>query len=434
MSQLKLVLLVISLVILLSLRFFSYFSSQKHFSDGEQAHFVTTIRQEPKIIGARMIISAKPENYDTVFLFVPRTKQLRYGDVIEVSGKVTVKVAENVSTQNSASTPNEKTYYSIYSPHITPVKSEENLILSVVYSVRQKIISFFQNSLPSVPASLLLGIVFGIKQQMPQDFTSSLRLTGVFHVIAASGMNVTIIGGFLASIFAYFLPRKLALIFSVGGIIFYAILSGLEPSIIRASCMGIIVFSAQIIGRQTLAWYGLLLTGYTMLLFDPGLLSDVGFQLSFTATLGLLYIRPLLEFSDKFKAFLEKSVIGEEVVTTIAAQIATLGILLYYFGTYSLWSVVVNGLVLWVVPLLMMLGGVGAIVSFVFPALAKLLLFAALPFLFYFQTIVTFFANLGGVWQVHEVLWQFVIGYYLILTSIVIYFHKKKAIHFTKPR
>lgn len=434
MFRLKFIFLAIFLLLVLSFRFFTYFSSQKHFLDGEQAHFVTTIRQEPKIVGANMIISARPQNYDTVSLFVPRTKQLRYGDTIDVSGKVTVKKVQRVSTQNSTSTLNEKVYYSIYSPIITHEKTSENPILSVAYSMRQQIIDFFQKSLPSVPASLLLGIVFGIKQQMPQDFTDALRQTGVFHVIAASGMNVTIIGGFLASICAYFLPRKLALIVSISGIIFYAILSGLEPSIIRASCMGIIVFSAQIMGRQTLAWYGLLLTGYIMLLFDPGLITDVGFQLSFSATLGLLYIRPLLEGGEKVKAFLEKSVIGEEVITTIAAQLATLGILLYYFGTYSLWSVVVNGLVLWVVPLLMMLGGVGAMVSFVFPQLAKLLLFAALPFLFYFQTVVTFFANLGGVWQVHEVLWQFVIGYYFILTSIVLYLHKKKAKLSTKDK
>lgn len=434
MNKLRLGIILSLLLMLLLFRFYDHVSSQKHFVDGEQVQFVTTIRQEPKLLGANMIISAKPQNYDSVSLFVPRTKQLRYGDVIAVSGKVTISKVQNVSTQNSASTPTEKVYNSIYSPIITHEKAEQNLILSVVYSVRQQIIQFFQKSLPSVPASLLLGIVFGIKQQMPQNFTDALRLTGVFHVIAASGMNVTIIGGFLASICAYFLPRKLALIASMSGIIFYAILSGLEPSIIRASCMGIIVFSAQILGRQTLAWYGLLLTGYTMLLFDPGLITDVGFQLSFSATLGLLYIRPLLEGGEKVKALLEKSVIGEEVITTIAAQIATLGIILYYFGTYSLWSVVVNGLVLWVVPLLMMLGGVGAIVSFVFPPLAKLLLFTSLPFLFYFQTVVTFFANLGGVWQLHEVLWQFVIGYYFILTSIVLYFHKKKAKLSTKEK
>ncbi len=414
-------------LVILAFRFFFFFSSQKHFSDGQQVHFVTTIRQEPKIIGTYLVIVAKPDQYDTVSIYTPRTKQLRYGDVINVVGKANVKKVTKISTQNHVSTQQEKVYYSIFSPQITHVENQQNSALSVIYAVRQKIIDFFQNAMPSLSGSLLLGIVFGIKQHMPQYFTDALRVTGVFHVIAASGMNVTIIGGFLSSVFSYFLPRKLAVIFSIGGIIFYAVLSGLEPSIIRAACMGIIVFTAQILGRQTLAWYGLLITGYTMLLFDPELLFDVGFQLSFTATLGLLYIRPLLEINDKVKALLEKSLIGEEVVTTIAAQIATLGILLYYFGTYSIWSIVVNGLVLWVVPLLMMLGGVGALVSFIFPPLAKLLLFAALPFLFYFQTVVTFFANLGGVWQVHDVLWQFVIGYYLVLTAIVMFFSKKKA-------
>ena len=138
---------------------------------------------------------------------------------------------------------------------------------------------FFQ-TLPSPSSSLLLGIIFGIKEQMPKDFTDNLRTSGVFHVIAASGMNVTLVAGFLSVFFAFFFKRQIAIGLSILGIIFYAILAGLEPSIIRASVMGILVFSAQILGRQTLAVNFLALTGFVMLFVDPSLIFDIGFQLS----------------------------------------------------------------------------------------------------------------------------------------------------------
>src|SRR6266852_3979746 len=99
-----------------------------------------------------------------------------------------------------------------------------------------------------------------------------LRTSGVFHVIAASGMNVTLVGGFLTSLFTLFLRRQIALLLSILGILFYALLAGFEPSIIRASIMGILVLSSQIFGRQAWPTYALLLTGYIMLLFDPSLI------------------------------------------------------------------------------------------------------------------------------------------------------------------
>lgn len=411
----KLFLLGIVLVFVLSLRFFLFYSSQKQFYDGQYISFTTTIRQEPKIISNNMLVTAKPSQYKQISLFLPRTSELQYGNVIAVAGEV-------VRRQTA-----KNTYFSIYMPTVTRIHNKENALLAPIYVFRQKVISFFKETLQTIPASLLLGIVFGIKQQMPKEFMDGLRTTGVLHVIAASGMNVTIIGGFFTAIFSYFFSRKIAILFSIAGILFYAVLAGLEPSIVRASCMGIIVFTAQIMGRQTLAWYGLLLTGYGMLFYDPSLLTDVGFQLSFTATLGLLYIRPLFEVNQRIKMLLQESLIGEELATTIAAQLATLGIILYHFGTYSLWSIAVNGLVLWVVPILMILGGSGAIIGLVFEPLGKFLLYCSLPLLIYFQTIVEFFTKRGGVIAFHEVYWQFVIGYYLLLTATVIFLQKRRG-------
>ena len=127
-----------------------------------------------------------------------------------------------------------------------------------------------------------------------------------------------------------------------------------------------------------------------MLFISPNLISDIGFQLSFTATLGLILI-------PKIRAIGKIWVIGNDINTTIAAQIATLPILLINFGTYSIYSVLVNGLVLWTVPILMAIGWIGALVGLIFIPLGQLIIYLCYPLLIYFEKIVDFFGKTGGV-------------------------------------
>lgn len=291
---------------------------------------------------------------------------------------------------------------------ILKFEPSENTLMAIPSNIRKNLIGFYERNLPPDSSSLVLGVVFGIKETLSSNFSSALRTSGVYHVIAASGMNVTLVGGFLASIFTLFLRRQLALGLSILGIIFYAILAGLEPSIIRASIMGIMVLSAQIFGRQVWPTYTLLLTAILMLLFDPGLIFDVGFQLSFLATIGLLYIKPFFNHR-----------ILDNFQTTIFAQSATLPVLIANFGYYSIWSVLVNALVLWTVPLIMILGGIAAFFSLI-PAIGGIFLWLCLPLLIYFHEVVTFFSKLGGVVTFSSLSPLVTIGYYLILSSLIL--------------
>jgi len=94
-------------------------------------------------------------------------------------------------------------------------------------------------------------------------------------------MKITILGGFLSLMFAMFFRRQMALILTILGIVLYALLVGLESSIVRASIMGILVFLAQIAGCQNSSFLALLLAAFQMLMRAPSLILDVGFQLSF---------------------------------------------------------------------------------------------------------------------------------------------------------
>lgn len=154
-----------------------------------------------------------------------------------------------------------------------------------------------------------------------------------------------------------------------------------------------------------------------MLFVSPKFLFDIGFQLSFLSTLGILFIPEVFT-----KA---KNAISEDFLTTFSAQIATLPILLSAFGSYSVLSILVNVLVLWTIPFLMALGAIAALISFVFEPLARLFLYLCLPFLLYFEKTATFFTRFEFNLAVETISWQFIVSYYLFLASFLAYNLKK---------
>ncbi len=389
-----------------------------NYINGMPVSFSAVLTQEPKISGQYQTFSVKTDKNDKVVIKTSRYPEYHYGQKLAISGTISIKSVQSTSTSTSSVPSNKRPATTIYFPKITLEKNQDFMFvgksLAVVTLIRQKIVTLFKNSLRSPDSELMLGIVFGIQSQMPKDFMNNLRNSGVLHVIAASGMNVTLVAGFFTSLFALFFRRQVALLVSILGIIFYAALAGFEPSILRASIMGIIVFSAQIFGRQSLALFNLLFAGYVMLMVSPDLLTDIGFQLSFCSTLGLIIFKPVLD-----RKLHLQNIAGEDISTTICAQVATLPILLANFGTYSLWSLAANALTLWMIPFLMIIGALGAVLGFVHTGLAQLVLLICLPFLWFFERVVSFFGGMGAL-QIQNFSWEMGIGYYLILSSIIL--------------
>lgn len=396
------------LLAILSVRLIFFYQSREIYQDKQEINFYSTIFSEPKLVGNRHSLIANLPNGEDVYITTD-IFSLKFGDNLNISG-----------TLNKQLLKDGRSIWTMLYPEI----DVESNVAPFLGEIHQKIVTLFKRNLPPTSANLLLGIVFGIKEQMDKTFSDQLKNVGVLHVIAASGMNVVMVGGFLSSLFSFFLKRQVALILTIFGIFFYAVLSGLEPSIIRASIMGGLVFMSQILGRQNTASYALFLSAFLMLFISPAIISDIGFQLSFAATAGLLYLRPLLELG-KIKNLIEKSIIGEDIATTIAAQVATLPVLLTNFGTYSLWSILVNALVLWTVPPLMILGGLGAVLGLILEPLGRIFIYLALPLLLYFQKIVQIFGQNGGMFNIENFPWQFAVSYYFLLATLILYRRRK---------
>lgn len=408
------------LVFTLLFRFVQTTQNRSNYSNGQFIILSTTLLNQPQISGNFQKFTVQTSPLDKVLIITSDYPRFNYGDSVVISGKVEKQVLSN-----------KKITTTIFLPKIESAKNSEsspinifNNILVFTSKIRQNLILFFQKTLPSQEASLLLGIVFGFKENMPKGFMDNLRFSGVLHVIAASGMNVTMTAGFLMAIFSVIFKRRLAVLISIIGIIFYCFLAGFQPSIIRATIMGSLFLVAQLFGRQNFSAYSLILAGYGMLFFSPELIFDIGFQLSFLSTMGLIYIKPII---DKIRVLKKLSFVSDDLTTSIAAQLATLPILLLNFGSYSIVSLLVNALVLWTVSFLMIFGGIGAILGLIFEPIGKVFLYITLPLLFFFEGVVNFFSQFKLSISFDSFPIAFALAYYCFVLAIVIYLKKNSS-------
>lgn len=409
MTKKNFFLIIILLLSFLTLRFMYFYSNQASFIVGQNLLITTRIISEPVINGRSQTfrIFYKGKRITVKTSSFPRYS---YGQKISLNGSLDIKTY-----------PKKPEILTLSFPKII-VNTETNILLILIYNIRQSIAHLFERALTARDASLLLGIVFGIRRNFDQSFLQALQSAGVMHVIAASGMNVTMVAGALLAIFSRFLSRRKAIIISLIGLVIYDTIAGFEPSIVRASFMAGFAFLGSLLGKQRFSLYLLFLTAYLMLFIQPGLVFDLGFQLSFFATAGIMLIKPLFSFLEKGKI---GSLIGEDFSTTLSAQIMTLPFLMSAFGSVNLLSVFINACILWTVPILMVIGGIAACIGLVAPPLAVLILYTAVPFLRFFETVVIFFSRFP-LWMKGEmpgVLW---IGYFCLIFAIIIFNYIRK--------
>lgn len=247
-------------------------------------------------------------------------------------------------------------------------------------------------------ASLLTGILFGVKAHMPQDFYQALVTTGLLHIIALSGMNITILVNLFAKSTLFF-GRKSSGIFTIILIIFFVAFVGPSPSIVRAAIMGILSLLSVYFGRQYWALFSLFVTSLLMLLFDLKLATDISFQLSFLATLGIILFGGSRKktLSEK-KSLLERliSPLKENLRLTLSAQLFTLPVILCNFHRISLIAPVANIAVEWVIQPVMVLGFTSAILGWIWQPLGLPVAWLAWVPLTYFIRVVEILSRVPG--------------------------------------
>ncbi|MEA3345581.1 MAG: DNA internalization-related competence protein ComEC/Rec2 [Chloroflexota bacterium] len=220
--------------------------------------------------------------------------------------------------------------------------------------------------LPEPEASLLTGILLGVEAGIPQDVEEAFAATSTTHIIAISGFNIAVLAGMLSIAMRRLAGRRWMVPLTIAGIGAYTILVGADPAVVRAAIMGGLYLLARHFGREGDILTSCLFAALVMTLQNPLVLWDVGFQLSFAATLGLIfYARPFEEAAQDWLSPLlppgwvdrTLDLLSEALLVTLAAQLTTLPFLLHYFGQLSPVSLLTNGLILPVQPAVMLCGG-----------------------------------------------------------------------------
>ncbi|MDY6847451.1 MAG: ComEC/Rec2 family competence protein [Chloroflexota bacterium] len=408
--------------------------------DVRDSHTNLTLQVESLQPLARM-----PENFDPetvsgkLILQVPSNRDWAYGDRLLVTGKLTLPY-ESDDFSYADYLANKGIHSLMAYARVDWVETDQgDPTRAFIYSLRQKSYDVLLDIFPSPEAELLSGILLGRDKGISQDLQHAFQLTGMTHIIAISGFNITILAGLFSSIFTRLFGHKIGAVAAILGILGYAIMVGAEAAVVRAAIIGALGVLGGMFGRRQNGLNSLGLAAMGMLLFEPNILWDIGFQLSVAATLGLiLYAQPLEEWFIKYASrWLSEeqanNIVGpvsEIFLFTLAAQLMTLPIIAYHFGEVSWLALIANPLVLPAQSLVMLLGGLALLSGLVLPGFGKIIGVLALPFVRYTVRMVTLVSQLPGAdlkLPDFNILWLFVF-YALLFILTLVPIEKRKSL------
>ena len=307
-----------------------------------------------------------------VLVRASRLRDWRYGDRVHAQGFLeTPPEMDGFSYREYLGNQGIHSLMSV--AYVDKIGSDQaNPILSKIFDLRARVHESILRLFPEPEASLLSGILLGKESGIPPDLLEAYNRTGTTHIIAISGFNITLLAGLFVSFFGRWFGARRGAWIAAAAICFYTLLVGADPAVQRAAVMGGLALTARHLGRQTHGLASLSAAAVVMTLINPRTLWDVGFQLSFFATLGLiLYADPLREGAVRFlrrwlapeQAERIANPFSEFFLFTLAAQLTTLPLTAIHFRRLSLVSVLANPVILPLQPWLMILGGLASLLG-----------------------------------------------------------------------
>jgi len=350
-----------------------------------------------------------------------------YGERIRIRGKVvTPPENEDFSYREYLARQGVHSYMSQTEVTHLPGNGGSSIRIAI-YAFKEKALDNIYLIFPDPEASLLAGILLGVDTGLPSDLQQAFKDTGTAHIIAISGFNIAIIAGIFSTLFSRLFGQIRGAVLAILGIAFYTFLVGADAAVVRAAIMGGLSLVIRQVGRRNDGLNALMLSAVIMSIFNPNIPWDVGFQLSFFATLGLiLYAEPfqnwavntITRYTSQGNAQKLAAPLSEYILLTLAAQLTTLPIMAYHFQRISLVSLIANPFILPVQPAVMIVGGIAVILSLIWLPLGAVAAFAAWPFVAYTIRLVELFALLpNGVIVLGDIsLWLVILFYAALFT------------------
>ena len=360
----------------------------------------------------------KYESGTTVMIKDKKYTELTYGSVVDLRCRMSLPDTYDNFDYHKYLVMSGIDY--ICSDFTYEIIDHKSTILSNLAQFRSHMESVIDNIIPAPEAGLANGLLFGGSNKLSKKLQNQFAKTGMTHIVAVSGYNVSIIV-MVAMGFAIFIGmhRKYAIWFAIMGVIFFVALIGFPSSGVRAAIMGILVLVATIYGRVSHVYGAIFFTAAIMIAFNPLLLNyDVGFQLSFLATLGIVSVYPLME-----RGFVNrKTIFGiiDTLLLTISAQLFVMPIIAYHFHTVSIVSFLANVLVLPIIPFTMLFVFLTVVTSLLFYSMALFFGWISYFLLWYEVWIINDLARVpwGSITIDNISIWWFVV-YYMTVGFIV---------------
>jgi competence protein ComEC len=237
-----------------------------------------------------------------------------------------------------------------------------NLLVQAGLNIRKRIIYVIENSLPPQQAGLMNGMLIGYRDGLSEEVQDAFSNAGLTHIMAVSGANVA----FMVLPLAFLLkrlkvPKRAANLFIIGFLILFVFITGIEPSVLRAVIMAIILLAAAILYREPDTYAAIAFSCILILAANPCMLFNIGFQLSYAATLSIVMLYKNIKKRISRRSMPEW--ISEVLAATVAAQLGVLPITLICFNKVSIIAIIPNLLAVPMLELITILGSLMAILG-----------------------------------------------------------------------
>ncbi len=415
--------------------FFKIPAITEHNDTGKEVVLIGIVLEEPEIGDKILRLKVQPENSEgKVLVTADRYPEYKYGDKLKIKGFLKTP-SQDLNGFNYKDYLKKDGIYSVAEwPEIEFAgKNSGNPLMKLILSFKNKFKESARKFISPPQQGILEALIFGDEGRISKEWQNKLNITGTRHIVAVSGMNITIISALLLNFFlALGFWRRQAFYGSIISIIIYISMIGFPASAVRAGVMAGLFLAAQNFGRLSDASRTIVFASTFMLWQNPLLLKfDVGFQLSFLAMMGIVYLQPY--FSDLLKKIPNPKIFPVRVTlaASLSAQVFALPILIFNFGQISLVSPLTNILIVpFLAPITILIFAFGLLAMVFYP-----LAFILFPFVWLFVTyilkIIDWFSKIPfSSLVINNIHWLWLAIFYLILGFAVRQLKEKEKLKF----
>lgn len=389
----------------------------------ENRFFSGTVKivKDPEMKDWNQTIVVETEEKFKILIMTDKYVEYEYGDKLKLNCDLEIPQNKKDSRFDYRTyLAKDGIFYICQKPKIEKIAEEnKKSFYGFLLDVRKSMSGKMGKLVPYPESGLLEGLLLGGSGGLPKKLQDDFSRTGTTHIVAVSGYNVTIVAEYLMIACIFFgLWRSQAFWAAVLGIFLFIFLVGFPPSAVRAGVMGGLILWAVKEGRLGNSQNAILFAASVMLIINPMLLRfDIGFQLSFLATLGIIYIYPFFNnFLVKKQKYL--NFMWEILFLTLAAQAFVLPVILYNFENLSVISPLANVLVLPIIPFTMLLGFLTLLASFIFYPLAMIFSWLTYLPLKYETFIISFLSSFNFSSLNFSFPWWGAVVWYLVLGGL----------------